>query len=93
MDRLDDFSARFVAKWKDGQMPKGKPGNTVVNYDQNNHAYDIAPEDMPDFLEWVANTWDNGTDPRGFWDEGAEVVHPEVARDYLDRRGITVREF
>jgi len=92
MIRRTDFSVYFVAKWKDGQMPKAASGNTVVNYDQTNHAYDIAAEDMPAFIEWVANTWQSDTEPRGFLDEDAEEMTDEDAQDYIDRRGISVRQ-
>jgi hypothetical protein len=92
MTRSTDFSAYFVAKWKDGAFPKAVDGNTVVNYDQTNHAYDIAAEDMAAFVEWVADNWQSDNDPRGLWDEAAEDMVAEAAQDYLDRRGISVRE-
>jgi hypothetical protein len=91
--RSTDFSAYFVAKWTDGQMPKAVEGNTVVNYDQTKHAaYDIASEDMVDFLEWVANTWETDNRLRGFWDEATEDMVAEAAQDYLDRCGISIRQ-
>ena len=86
MTRSTDFSAYFVAKWKDGQLPKAADGNTVVNYDQTSHAYDIAADDMPEFVEWVANNWQSDNDPRGMDDDANES-----AQDYLDRRGISIR--
>ena len=89
--RSTDFSAYFVARWTDGQMPKAVEGNTVVNYDQTNHAYDIHADDMPDFLEWVANNWETDHRPRGFWDEADEDMVIEAAQDYLDRCGIGIR--
>jgi hypothetical protein len=57
MKSSTDFALYFVAKWKDGQFPKANPGNMVVNYDQINHAYDIAADDMDEFIEWVAENW------------------------------------
>jgi hypothetical protein len=88
--RSTDFSAYFVAKWKCGQMPKAVEGNTVVDYDQTNHAYDISADDMAEFVEWVANNWQSDNEPRGFWDEAAEDMVAEPALHYLDRRGISI---
>jgi hypothetical protein len=79
MTRSTDFSAYFVAKWNDGQMPKARPGNTVVSYNQSNVAYDIADSDMPDFVEWVAWEWWIDRDPRD---------DDEPASEYLDRIGV-----
>lgn len=91
MSRNTDFTAYFVAKWKDGQFPKCKDGNTIVQYDQTSHAYDIASDDMEEFIEWVADTWQTDYEPRGFWDEEEEDMIFECAQDYLDRRCINVR--
>jgi hypothetical protein len=90
--RSTDFSAYFVAEWTCGQMPKAVEGNTVVNYDQTNHAYDISADYMADFLEWVANNWQSENEPRGFWDEAAQDMVAEAAQDYFDRRGISIRQ-
>ena len=97
--RSTDFSAYFVAKWTDGQMPtahgrraKVIEGNTVVHHDQTNRAYDIAADDMVDFLDWVANNWQTDHRPRGFWDEAAQDMIDEAAQDYLDRCGISIRQ-
>ena len=87
-----DFSAYFVARWNDGQMPKARPGNTVVSYDQTNSAYDIAEDDMAEFIEWVAQNWEIDRDPRGFWDDATDTMTDEPAADYLDRIGVTVRQ-
>ena len=82
MSRNTDFTAYFVAKWKDGQFPKCKDGNTIVQYDQTSHAYDIASDDMEEFIEWVADTWQTDYEPR---------EEDEEAEDYLERRCINVR--
>ena len=90
--RSTDFSAYFVAKWRCGQMPKAVEGNTVVHYDQTNHAYDISADDMAEFVEWVANNWQSDYEPRGFWDEAAQDMVAEAPQDYLDRCGISIRQ-
>ncbi len=72
-------------------MPKAKPGNTVVSYDQTNTAYDIVDDDAADFLEWVAQVWELDRDPRGIWDDATEIMTDEPAADYLDRIGVSVR--
>jgi hypothetical protein len=84
MTRRADFSTYFVAKWRDGAMPKARKGNIVVNHDQTNHAYDIAADDMTDFIEWVADKWESDNDPRDI--SGEDMIEP--AQDYLNRRGI-----
>lgn len=81
MTRGTNFSAYFVAQWKDGQMQKARPGNTVVTYDQSNLAYDLSAQDMPEFVEWVAQTWEIDRDPRG---------DDEDAAKYLERIGVRI---
>jgi hypothetical protein len=88
MTRSADFSAYFVTRWRDGAMPRGRIGNTIVNCDQSNIAYDIAADDMTDFIEWVANNWESDNDPR---DISGEDMILEPAEDYLNRRGISIR--
>ena len=82
MTRSKDFSAYFVAHWKAGQMPQAGADNVIVNYDQTNHAYRISREDMADFLEWVAITWQTDNEP----------LTDEPARQYLDRIGVSISE-
>jgi hypothetical protein len=91
MARSTDFSAYFIAKWRDGAMPKAREGNTIVNFDQTNHAYDVAADDMAEFVEWVADNWQSDNEPRGIWDDAAEDMTYEPAEDYLDRRGVSIR--
>jgi hypothetical protein len=97
--RSTDFSAYFVAKWTDGQMPtahgrraKVIEGNTVVRHDETNHAYDIAADDMADFLDWVANTWETDHMPQCYCEEAEDNWVAETTQDYLDRCGISIRQ-
>lgn len=75
------YSHAFIGRWREGEMPKVKEGNTVVSYDQRYTAYDIDQEDADDFVEWVAVHWEI---------ERAPIEEGESAADYLDRIGVSV---
>jgi hypothetical protein len=90
MRRSRDFGWAFVAKWRQGEMPRAREGNTVVaDHDGNFLAYDIEPDAMAEFVEWVAANWESDRKPRGWNDETGEQFD-ESAQAYLDRRCIAI---
>ncbi len=79
---MTDFSVFFASRWRDGEAPKAKPGQIVINHDQKSLAYDLGAADLPAFTEWAAITWETDQEPRG---------EDETAEAYLGRIGATVR--
>lgn len=79
---MTKFGLYTCGEWRDGEMPKVTP-IYVVNYDQRNIAYQVERRDYGDFIDWVAQTWERSDDLIG---------EDETSADYLDRRGIHVRE-
>lgn len=79
---LTDFAIYHVGTWHAGAFPKDEGATHVVTYDQRSHAYNIPPEDVAAFPEWVAIQWETG-DLRD---------NDESASDYLDRIGVSIRQ-
>lgn len=82
-----DFADYHTADWRSGQMPKVKPGQTVVSDGDGRHrAYDIEAADEAEFVQWVAQTIPYDADAHG--DEPR--ADDESAADYLARIFVSI---
>ena len=74
-----------MGSYKDGAFPSYKKAPKLyrVNYDQRNDVYLVPDGEYWDFIDWVAQHWED------------VIIYPcvdESAQDYLDRIGVSVFE-
>ena len=83
---MNDF-VYYVTKWKEGQYPNWDyPVSEfevlrAVYHDQTTHLYRVEKDELDNFEDWVAMTWDSETEPQE--DE-------ETNADFLDRMDIQI---
>jgi len=83
---MTDFSIYHKGNWRDGQVPKTDGATHVVYSDTRHYAYDVPPDEVGDFLEWVADTFPTDNDPM------YGVAFDGSVQEYLDFIDVSVRE-